>query len=159
MTMTETGAPVPSIWICDICGSEIPKPEVGLIIFRESDARPMFDFKIVHKAMAPWNCWRKADADGYRASHELSWGLGIDGLSTLLSFLSRGPVNGGGHPDVAPEDLDGYVDLVRRLQVPYYEQARRRFRSSGVREALAGVNEIYPYTLDNLRWAAEQSLS
>jgi hypothetical protein len=79
-------------------------------------------------------------------------------LTTLLSWLSRGPVDGGGHPDVAIEDLDGYVDLVRRLQIPHYEQARRRFRDQEVHEKLVGVNPVHPYTQDNLRWAAGQPL-
>lgn len=156
MTMSETDAPAPGSWVCDLCGAEITKPEVGLVIWRESDNRPMYDFKIVHKEMAPWYCWQKADAVGYRASYELGWCLGIDGLSTLLSWLSRGPVDGGGHPEVALEDLDDYVDLVRRLQTPYYEQARRRFSDEDVRQRLVGVNEEYPYMVENLRWAAEQ---
>jgi hypothetical protein len=116
----------------------------------------MYAFKIVHKSMEPWRCMDRADASGYRDTYELSWCLGIDGLSELLSWLSWGPVDGGGHPDIAPEDLDDYVDLVRRLQLPHYEEARRRFRISEVREQLSGVNPLFPYTQDRLRWAAEQ---
>jgi hypothetical protein len=118
----------------------------------------MYDFKIVHKTMDAWRCWDRADAAGYRSSYELGECLGIDGLTTLLSWLSEGPVDDSGHHDVVPEDLDGYVDLVRRLQTPFYEEARRKFRNSEVRQELAGVNPIYPYTLDRLRWVAEQPL-
>ena len=152
--MNETTLPAPRIWVCDICSDPIPTSRVGLVIWRDSDERPMYDFKIVHKSMDAWRCWERAEADGYRASYELGWCIGIDGLTNLLSWLSRGPVDGGGHPDVVFEDLDGYVDLARRLQTPYYEEARRRFREQEVRERLGGVNPQFPYTLDNLRWAA-----
>lgn len=156
MTGNETQSPALDAWTCDICGDQIKDPGTGLVIFRNSDERPMYDFKIVHKSMDGWRCWSRAEADGYRSSYELSWCLGIDGLTALLSWLSHGPVDGGGHPDIATEDLDGYVDLVRRLQIPHYELARRKFRDQDVHERLAGVNPVYPYTQESLRWIAAQ---
>jgi hypothetical protein len=150
--------PAPRAWVCDICGDEIPEPGVGLITWLKSDDRPMYDFKIVHKNIEPWRCWDRAEAFGHRASYELYDGLGLDGLTTLLSWLTYGPVDGGGHPDVAPQDLDGYVDLVRRLQLPYYEQARLRFGTQDVHERLVGVNPAFPYIQESLQWAARQPI-
>lgn len=158
MRETEMQPPAQDAWVCDICGDQITTPGTALVIWRESKDRPMYDFEIIHKNVDNWRCWDRAEAKGYRASYELGWCLGVDGLTVLLSWLSRGPVDGGGHPDVAIEDLDGYVDLVRRLQIPHYEQARRRFRDQDVYEKLVGVNREYPYTQDNLRWAAGQPL-
>ena len=158
--MTDSQPPAPDVWLCDICGEQIPSSGVGLVILRDSNQRPMHDFMIVHKTIDPWRCWDLAEAAGYRASVELNGCIGVAGLTNLLSWLSWGPVDaasqGRHHSHVAPEDLDDYVDLVRRLQVPYYEEARRRFGDQEVREELAGVNPVYPYTLDRLRWAAAQ---
>jgi len=158
--VTDDQAPAPNSWLCDICGQRIPDPGVGMVIFRDSSERPMHDFKIVHKTIDPWRCWDRAEADGFRADEELYSCIGADGLTNLLSWLSWGPVDaaiqGRHRSHVATEDLDDYVDLVRRLQIPYYEEARRRFRDQEVYEELVGVNPIYPYTQDRLRSAASR---
>lgn len=159
MAGAETQSAVLDVWICDICGDQIEDPGVALVIWRESPDRHMHEFKIVHKSMDDWRCRDQADRDGYRASYELGWCLGMDGLTTLLSWLSHGPVDGGGHPDLTIEDLNEYVDLVRRLQIHYYEQARRRFRNREAHERLAFVNPIFPYTQESLHWAAGPAAS
>jgi len=40
-------------------------------------------------------------------------------------------------------DIDAYVDLVRRLQTPYYEEARARFGEEDVANWLSDANEHY----------------
>jgi hypothetical protein len=150
----------PQAWLCDICWEPIPSVGVGLVIWQESKERPMHDFKIVHKTIDPWRCWDRAEAAGYRSSEEIDACTGVDGLTNLLSWLSLGPLDaatqGRNRTHVASEDLDDFVDLVRRLQIPYYEEARRRFGDQEVHEELAGVNPVYPYTVARLRWAAAQ---
>ena len=51
--------------------------------------------------------------------------------------------NRGGDRGVA--DLDEFVDLVRRFQIPYYEEARRHFSDPEVLDEFAEANEVYPY--------------
>ena len=148
--------PAPHDWICDICGDKISTPGVGHVIWRESDERPAHDFKIVHTSMDGRRCWTIAEQAGYRSSLPLEEFLGADGVALLLSWLSWGPVDGGGHPDVALQDLDDYVDLFRRLQTPYYEQARHRFREPDVHESLVGVNPQYPYLPSTLAKVVSQ---
>jgi len=41
--------------------------------------------------------------------------------------------------------LDEYVDLVRRVQTPHYEEARLRFSDEKTRHWLSDVNEYYPW--------------
>jgi hypothetical protein len=80
MRETETKPLALDAWMCDICGDQITNREVALVIWRESEDRPMHDFKIVHKTMDAWRCWDRAEAAGYRSSYELAWCLGVDGL-------------------------------------------------------------------------------
>lgn len=73
-----------------------------------------------------------------------------DGLSLLLAFLSAGPGRPGeGGPAVL--DLDEFVDVVRRLHVPYYEPARVRFDDPPVRAALRRADRVGPYQSTELR--------
>lgn len=70
--------------------------------------------------------------------------LGPTGLAWLLALLSPGPFRGGALNRIV--DLDTFVDLVRRLQTPYYEEARTRFPERAVIDDLAGANEVWPHT-------------
>lgn len=140
-----TNPDAPSRWICDTCNDEITDPERALLLFLEQDDLPWLrrDFRIVHKSIEGRRC-DPGSAAGYSSSIGLTELLGMDGLNYLLSFLSVGPLKDGGGMRV--EDMDGFVDLVRRLQVPNYEQARRRFGESGVMDRYSGSNELLPYT-------------
>jgi hypothetical protein len=82
------------------------------------------------------------------ATLELHDVLGPDGLAHLLYFLSIGPlkINAGSHTVPRIADMDQFVDIVRRLQTPHYEEARRYFGASEVRDEYADSNEVGPYT-------------
>jgi hypothetical protein len=69
-------------------------------------------------------------------------------LNTVLSFLSIGPIKGNlGQVQSRPgiKDFDEFVDFCRRVQVPYYEEARTKFNHPGLLEDFCDANEIYPY--------------
>jgi hypothetical protein len=130
-------------WICDSCGEEISRAEDGYVIWKTSD-QGATDFKIIHAG--------KCDDREYSSSMALDTYIGVGGLTHLMTFLSVGPVllNGdlsGNSGRVA--STDEFVDFVRRVQVPGYEQARRRYLDQDVREKLSDANEWYPYT-DNV---------
>lgn len=79
--------------------------------------------------------------------------LGPDGLSYALSFLSVGPLllsERGGATSSPVRDADAYVDFVRRVQIPGYEQARARYRDSDVQEDYSDANESLPYRQDTI---------
>ena len=46
-------------------------------------------------------------------------------------------------PDVL--DINELVDFIRRVQTPYYEEARQHFNDPDVLERLSDSNEVYPY--------------
>lgn len=104
-----------------------------------------YSFKVIHKA--------RCDKDDHISSSALGDFLGNDGAAYLLSFLSVGPLKK--RKDM-PEycgvrSVDEFVDLFRRLQTPYYEQARANFKDPDVHEDFSDANEYYPYVPDVLK--------
>lgn len=138
-------------WICDVCGTVIETPKDGYVIWRSDGDGKDCDFKIIHKS--------RCDDRSYPSSGELSDFLGAEGLTCLLSFLTIGPVmiDNGGKDRVRVKDMAGFVDFLRRLQVPYYEEARQEFDNKG--SSLGDANEYYPYlpyVLKNMVFTQEE---
>lgn len=160
MTPSTPGQPL-TAWTCDTCGDQINDPQNALVTWRVSDERPYYDFLVVHKNRRGDEEAARCDPGsraGYTHSLELDRFLGADGLTMLLSWLSAGPVIGGAHPRIATRDLDEYVDLVRRMQVPHYERARPYFQDSHVLEELSDANEVFPYLPEVLQRIADRRL-
>ena len=131
----------PSGWACDTCAAPIELPDDGVVIWRAGPNDPYDQIRLVHKdpkksCQPPVGIW---------SSVELTYLVGDAGLARLLSWLSDGPLGGkpGGR---GVEDLDGYVDLVRRLHTPWDEQARRWLDDDqATRDVLVHPNEYSPY--------------
>lgn len=147
-----------TVWKCDTCGDDITDPSTGIVTYRRDDERRASDFRIVHKNIPGTR--RRCDpeaAEGFIDSTELSSLLGANGLADLLSLLSAGPFSGlRGVVRVA--DFDGYVDLVRRVQTPWYEEARPFCSTEHTRELIGGANYTYPYLPDTLERIADQKI-
>lgn len=124
--------------------------------WREDDGAA-HDFLIVHKDIDKPNCDPGAKS-GWVSSIELAYYLGPDGFAALMAMLSAGPIlePKGGRSRV--KDYDQFVDVVRRLQVPWYEEARQHFRSPEVTEQFRGGSEITPYLPDMLELIATRSI-
>lgn len=137
-----------STWYCDTCGNKIDSVDRGYVIWR-SKGRPQ-DFKIIHQA----DC----DQEDHGSSAALNDFLGTRGLSYCLTFLSAGPIiQGCGGSAVQPElDLTEFADFMRRVQVPYYEQARRSFSNPELLSALSDWNEFAPYVPETLKRLIEE---
>lgn len=130
-------------WVCDSCSQPITDPSMALVVWRsDAPGRKEWDFKIVHKG----ECDPGA-ANGYQSNLELDSFLGPNGLAMLLSWLAGGPVHGPyeNGSRVASSALYEFVDLVRRVQTPGYEQARARFQDEDVQHWLDDANEYLPY--------------
>ena len=101
-------------WYCDTCDEIIERATDGLLIHRVEAGRASA-FKIVHAGCDDPECKEK---------HPLKDWVGPKGLAQLLGLLDPGvhhlPTFEG--PKVA--DVREWVDLVRRLQLPHYEEAR-----------------------------------
>jgi hypothetical protein len=135
-------------WRCDRCGRPISSPAEGYAIWKQDEGMKEYGFKIVHESTC--------GLPDHACSLPLDAFVGDDGLSYLLSFLSAGPVmDVPGRSIVA--DLDEFVDFVRRMQLPHYEQARPRFRTDEVREAFGYSSESFPYRQRQLKRIASRS--
>lgn len=130
-------------WYCDQCGEPVTA-EDGYVIWDSQGTA--HDFRIIHQS--------RCDDERLHSSTALKRLLGPDGLTHLLAWISYGPLKPGPEsprttPNVA--DLDEYVDLIRRLQVPYYEEARRRFQHPDLQDNTSDWNEVSPYLTEELQ--------
>jgi hypothetical protein len=130
-----------TVWKCDTCGDDITDVGKALVIWRTDDDRRGYDFRIVHKNLGGRRCDPEADR-GFVLHTELSSFLGPEGLAYALSLLSPGPIMCDAYLRVA--DFNGFVDLVRRTQTPWYEEARPFWDTEHTRHWLADANEVYP---------------
>jgi hypothetical protein len=123
-------------WYCDVCGEPIERLKDGHLIWK-ADAPSYKDhsFKIVHQ--------RSCDLKDHEHSSPLSELVGVDGLANLLALVSLGPLKRSSIMGI--KDMNEWVDVVRRLQTPHYEEARRRFNVPELMDAYADSNAVAPY--------------
>lgn len=125
-------------WYCDVCNKKIDSVANGYIVWHDPaiPGQGPHGFKIIHQGTC--------DIGGHNSSTALGDYLGADGLTQLLSHLSYGPIQQHQGTPAQPNSNE-FVDFIRRLQTPYYEEARRKFGKSTVKQAFHGANEYYPY--------------
>jgi hypothetical protein len=138
-------------WSCDVCGDPVTADENdGYVVWRHIDGQEG-DFRIIHKI--------KCDDDRYTSSLPLSNFLGSRGLATLTAFLSPGAFIAATYPKeklnrmgFAIHDQHEFVDFFRRVQLPYYEEARSELwnPSEDTRELWADSGEVSPYLEESL---------
>ena len=89
---------------------------------------------------------------------ELKRFLGPEGLSYVISLICAGPVRAAaGHCSThAPADLEAFGDFVRRVQVPYYEEARSKFGMPAIRQKFAQASQFEP---DPIQWTPRSAMS
>lgn len=104
-------------WYCDFCGQPVIK-ENGYVIWNSDEAKLYYDFKIIHHEIC--------DNKSLPNSQPLSFFLGNDGLLNLLGFFSCGSLENDSN---IIKNMHEYIDFICRVQVPYYEQARRYFKT------------------------------
>jgi len=131
-------------WYCDVCGQQIDDVERGYVIWKTTNESKWHGFKIIHQT--------KCDPDDYNMSLALHDFLGESGLTILLSQLSIGPIKKrkGQKPRCRIADMDEFVDFVRRVQTPFYEEARRYFSNHDLLEKYSDANEVFPYLPEQL---------
>lgn len=130
-------------WKCDHCGQPIESADDGYVVW-EDDGSGDAGFEIVHQG--------QCDKSGKGSSSALRDFLGSNGLARLTSHLSYGILkDGAGQPKIA--DMDGFIDFFRRVQLPYYEEARSGLLSE--KEAWYDATEVRPYMQDVLQRLAK----
>lgn len=125
-------------WTCDDCGNLIERAADGEAWFDRDENDSFGHFEILHKRCTP-------SYDQFKST-ELTAVLGPEGQSLLLSLLSLGPLMPQGDLTRGVDSLDEYVDFFRRLQTPWYEEARRYFGNGDVQDEYSGgATEARPY--------------
>ena len=133
-------------WICDYCGEVIISPKDGWLEWLHDGQFRAHGFKIVHHRPASPRkdgCYHYTNQSG-RSDLPLDTYLGTSGLVHLLAFLDVGyvdPKNKG--PWV--NDIREFVELFRRVQLPYYEEARLYWSDAEADGLFGGANEVSPY--------------
>ena len=138
-------------WICDVCGKPIETPEEGYVVWGTNQDGLVDKIRILHKNNRVNEERTGCDFDRrFSMSLPLEDFLGDEGKTNLLSLIDPGP-------DFTQEyknriaDMRLYLETFRRLQFPYYEEARlywNRARADGFFE---GANEIKIYQPDFLQ--------
>lgn len=140
-------------WYCDECFEVIEQATEGYVVWNSDEEGRNYGFKVIHKV--------KCDNHELPRSSALEDFLGADGQNKLLSMLSYGIIarlRSGCPTEQRIADIDSFVDLFRRMQVPYYEEARQRMLDPRNLDEWSGVNEIYPYQVFVLREVAAGKL-
>lgn len=133
-------------WVCDECRKTVTVND-GTVLWNRAHPGngllPAFhkDFIIVH------NKCDKNEPTMPQSLHLVEL-VGPKGLMRLTEMLSGGPFQPGMRylPD---PDFESYVDLFRRLHVPYYEEARRYFPTQ---TADRWLNQGQRMVLDSQDW-------
>lgn len=134
-----------SQWKCDACGRIIERPEVGWVEWMAGPTRgtKAHAFRIVHNSS---RC--QYPSTGRVHDIHLVHLLGPDGLVTLLALLVPGGQTGNREEGVA--GLDEWAELVRRLHVPHYEEARQYWADADADGYFTGLAERALYSQPTL---------
>ncbi len=144
-------------FICDKCHQVIETPEDGWVEWLDSTNEltgnsSRHGFKIVHRSIRDENGKRKATRcyfyDGYaeRCDNHLEEILGRRKMEFITGFLDPGvniqdEFNGPGVSNIRE-----YVEFIRRLTLPYYEEARLYFTDAKNNSEFEGRHEMSAYT-------------
>lgn len=143
-------------WICDVCGKVIEKPKDGYVVWGENEQGQIDKIRILHKNKHVDGHVTGCDHDRrYSMSLPIESFLGDDGKVLLLSLIDPGPDFREEYRDHIA-DMRLFLEFFRRVQLPYYEEARiywDKARSDGY---FAGANEIWSYLPENLKTLTEE---
>lgn len=134
-------------WICDSCGEIINSPEDGWVewLSGEETFNSCHGFKIVHNyGSSPQGkgaCFQYREKKDL-ADMPLTTFTGEEGYICLLGFLDLGPIVVPKYEGPRVKDIREFIEFMRRLTIPYYEEARMFFK-----EALAD-GDLDPSSVD-----------
>lgn len=135
-------------WLCDTCNTRINSPDDGTLEWTNATGKSA-SFRICDRKIASPRT--NGCTVHVSPNEDLVHLVGRNGLAHLLAILDPGPIvdpKGQSIPDV--EDVRAWVEVVRRLLIPQYEEARP-FIQIGMRNGYyEGTNEVAPYNQDEL---------
>ncbi len=121
-----------SVWYCDECRQAINDPADGMLVWSDPTDWGRAGSQLERKFPNRFSIVHKTACDPFTenpSSMQLDEMLGVTGLQWWASNLWNGPTS---DPKIFSGDFEAQaaMDLLYRLQVPYYEQARQYFDSS-----------------------------
>ncbi len=137
-------------WICDVCGEVIQSPKDGYVQWNRNLNQEIDDFVIVHHFSASP---KKHNRDGcykYDSDSDLESFLGERGIVELTALLDPGPYHMPEYKTMVA-DIRKWIDFYRRLQLPYYEEARQYWEEAISDGYFDDANEIYIYLPEKLK--------
>lgn len=151
-------------WICDECNEVIAKVGDGYVEWLHPLDGKAHGFRIIHHAphsprrqddppserSRGGNCYRYTNAPG-RMDISLDSYAGANGLPTLLRLVDIGPYHDENYSGPMARDLREWTELFRRLQLPYYEEARLYWQRALEDGYFDGANEVWIYLPDTLK--------
>lgn len=144
-------------WICDTCNQIIQSPNDGCIEWLSDDNCIQYGFKIIHNATCspkypPSSCYQYIDIP-HQADAPLEYFVGPKGVAYLLSFLDVGPYHDPNFSGPWVKDVREFIEFMRRLTLPFYEEARLYWHNALEEGYFGDANEIsvyLPETLESL---------
>lgn len=148
-------------WICDTCGEIIESVEDGWFEWMEDGDNGAREFRIVHHSTAsplretnPAGCYQHHGKAGHRDVH-LRNVIG-QGLPRLINFVHLGPYFGGDDHSTRFAIASEFAEILRRLLLPCYEEARD-YQAAAEQDGYPfDLNEITIYTEDHLEGLIRQ---
>lgn len=143
-------------WVCDVCGRIIESPEEGYVIWNENDDGMIDKIRIVHKNALKNGKQEGCDKDlkNYPRSSSLVSFLGDEGKVLFLSLVDPGP-NFIKEYKKSISDIRLFLEVFRRLQLPYYEEARLYWNKARDAGFFADVNEVSLYLPKTLKYIVD----
>lgn len=150
-------------FICDTCGEIIQSPDDGWLEWvTETDdltgKSETHSFNIVHHiSSSPYassskdGCYQHGRKKGLR---DLPLRHYIDEnykMAHILSFLDIGPLHQPKYKGTDLRDLREFVEIMRRLTIPHYEEARLYWDDAKADGYFSDSNEIWPYGIETLQ--------
>ena len=104
-------------FFCDTCGEVIESPSDGYVEFEKDERHLQHNYNIVHNDS---RCLKDLNS-----SYELERLLGRQGIGLLSSWIHVGPITDPiGRERSEYRSVIEFAEFFKRLQLPYYEQAR-----------------------------------
>ena len=144
-------------WVCDVCGKIIETPDDGYVVWGENAEGKIDKIRILHKNNHVGNCKVGCDHDRrYSMSLPLESFLGDEGKVHFLSMIDPGPDFREDYREhIADKRL--LLETFRRLQLPYYEEARLYWDKAKADGYFDGANEIWPQSRSS-RTSVQQAI-
>ena len=142
-------------FVCDYCGEIIDSPREGWIEwiteYGDDGRRYAYGFKIVHHAVysprRPKDCYHYTDSEGRSDMH-----LGhVMNMGYLLHFLDVGPYHEPEYLGPSVRDVREFVEIMRRLTTPYYEEARLYWEKALADGFFSGASPVWIYQPETLK--------